>query len=73
MEEYPLQDHRFPRSAIRRVRVFHPYIYDLTPQRLSQRCSQIAMPRIFDNIEKELLPAPRETTKLFDRAGKHVD
>jgi hypothetical protein len=30
------------------------------------------MPRIFDNIEKELLPAFQETIKLFDRAGKHV-
>jgi len=26
------------------------------------------MPRIFDNIEKELLPALRETIKLSDRA-----
>ena len=26
------------------------------------------MPRIFDNIEKELLPALQETIKLFDWA-----
>jgi hypothetical protein len=26
------------------------------------------MPRIFDNIEKELLPALQETIKLSDRA-----
>jgi hypothetical protein len=26
------------------------------------------MPRIFDNIAKELLPAPQETIKLSDRA-----
>jgi hypothetical protein len=57
------------------IKIWHETCENVRPPKNSERLTRnefllrliTAMPRIFDNIEKELLPALQETIKLSDR------